>query len=154
MMIPLATSSTTPTLSFVTRARISKKTSKIGTAIRRIARGFIEPEDTRSARPPCTNRISHPGCDWGFGGMNFTVTLTLGASLLAIWLDTRFAGLRPKTPEQGLIHAVIGAVALIGVGTLLAFLHGIPQTIFMIVVLAAFLPALVYALLGGLWMLR
>jgi hypothetical protein len=86
--------------------------------------------------------------------MNFTVTLTLGASLLAIWLDTRFAGLRPKTPEQGLIHAVIGAVALIGVGTLLAFLHGIPQTIFMIVVLAAFLPALVYALLGGLWMLR
>lgn len=86
--------------------------------------------------------------------MDFTLTLTLGAGLLAIWLDDRFAGLRPKTAAHGLIHAVVSAVALIGVAALLAFIYGIPQTVFMVVVLTVFLPALVYALLSGLWMLR
>jgi hypothetical protein len=86
--------------------------------------------------------------------MDFTLTLTLGAGLLAIWLDARFASLRPKTAAQSLIHAVVSAVALILVAALLAFIYGVPQWIFMVVVMAVFLPTLVYALLGGLWMLR
>jgi hypothetical protein len=86
--------------------------------------------------------------------MDFTLTLTLGAGLLAIWLDARFAGLRPKTPERGLVHAVISALALLGAAALLAFLYGIPQPIFLLVVLTVFLPTLVYALLSGLWMVR
>jgi hypothetical protein len=87
--------------------------------------------------------------------MDFTLTLTLGAGLLAIWLDGRFASLRPKTAAHGVIHAVVSAVALIGVAALLAFLYdGLRQELFMVVVLTLFLPALVYALLSGLWMLR
>jgi hypothetical protein len=47
-------------------------------------------------------------------GMSFTVTLTLGAALLAIWLDMRFPGLRPKTAAQGLIHAAVGVFGMLG----------------------------------------
>jgi hypothetical protein len=86
--------------------------------------------------------------------MMFTVTLTLGAGLLAIWLDTRFASLRPKTAAQGLLHAMIGALALVGAGGFLSLIYGIPQIAFMGILLAVFLPALTYALLAGLWMLR
>jgi hypothetical protein len=46
--------------------------------------------------------------------MSFTVTLTLGAALLAIWLDMRFPGLRPKTAAQGLIHAAVGVFGMLG----------------------------------------
>ena len=80
--------------------------------------------------------------------------MTLGASLLAIWLDARLAGLRPKTPAQGLLHAAISALAMFGAVGLLAYVYGIPQLAFMAVVLGVFLPTLVYALLAGLWMLR
>jgi hypothetical protein len=86
--------------------------------------------------------------------MDFTLTLTLGAALLAVWLDARFTWLRPKTAAQGLTHACIGALSVLGAAGLLAFLYGIPQVLFMAAVLCVFLPALVYSLLAGLWMLR
>ena len=40
--------------------------------------------------------------------MGYTLTLAVGAGLLAIWLDTRFPRLRPKTAAGGLTHAVVG----------------------------------------------
>jgi hypothetical protein len=86
--------------------------------------------------------------------MDFTLALTLAAALLAIWLDTCFPGLRPKTAAQGLTHAAIGVFVMFGAAGLLAFIYGIPQWAFMTVLLAAFLPALTYALLTFLWMLR
>jgi hypothetical protein len=86
--------------------------------------------------------------------MGYTLTLTLGAALLALWLDTRFPALRPKTAAHGLTHAAIGVFAMLGAAGLLQFVYGIPQTAFMAIVLGVFLPALTYALLGGLWMLR
>jgi hypothetical protein len=86
--------------------------------------------------------------------MDFTLTLMLGAGLLAIWLDTRFAALRPKTPMIAMVHAGIGVLALVGSAGLLSLVYGIPQAAFMAMVLSVFLPALVYALLAGLWMLR
>lgn len=86
--------------------------------------------------------------------MAFTLTLTLGAGLLAMWLDARFPGLRPKTAAQGLIHAAVGVFAMIGAAGLLGLIYGIPQWAFMTVLLTVFMPSLVYALLAGLWMLR
>ncbi len=86
--------------------------------------------------------------------MGFTLTLTVGAALLAAWLDVRLANLRPKTPTQSLTHALISVLALVGSAGLLGLIYGIPQIAFLIVVLAVFLPALVYALLAGWWMMR
>ena len=86
--------------------------------------------------------------------MSFTLTLTLGAALLAVWLDARLASLRPKTPLGGLLHAAVGALAVLGAAGLLGLVYGIPQPAFAAMLLGVFLPALVYSLLGGLWMLR
>jgi hypothetical protein len=87
-------------------------------------------------------------------GNDFTLALTFGAGLLAVWLDSRLASLRPRTPGKSLMHAVLSLVGLaLSVGSLY-LVHGVPQTLFMVAVLAVFLPALIYALLAGLWMLR
>jgi hypothetical protein len=86
--------------------------------------------------------------------MSFTLMLTLGAGLLALWLDTRFPGWRPKTAAQGLAHAAVGVLSNLGAAGLLALIYGIPQWAWMTVLLTVFVPSLVYALLAGLWMLR
>jgi hypothetical protein len=86
--------------------------------------------------------------------MAYTLTLTLGAGLLAIWLDARLPGLRPKTAAGGLTHAAVGVFTMLGAAGLLQLVYGIPQAAFMALVLGVFLPGLVYALLAGLWMLR
>jgi hypothetical protein len=86
--------------------------------------------------------------------MAYTLTLTLGAALLAFWLDARLPGLRPKTAAQGLIHATVGVFTMFGAAGLLQLVYGIPDGAFMAMVLGVFLPSLVYALLAGLWMLR
>ena len=86
--------------------------------------------------------------------MAYTLTLTLGAAVLAFWLDARFPGLRPKTAAQGLIHAAIGVFTMFGAAGLLQLVYGIPDKALMAMVLGVFLPSLVYALLAGLWMLR
>jgi hypothetical protein len=86
--------------------------------------------------------------------MAFTLTLTLGAALLAVWLDARFPALRPKTAAGGLTHAAVGVFSMFGAAGLLSFIYGAPQWAFMTVLLTVFLPSLVYALLAGFWMLR
>ena len=78
----------------------------------------------------------------------------IGAALLAAWLDARLGEARPQTPKQVLVHAGLSAVGLLSSVGLLSLVYGIPQGTFMVVVLTVFLPALVYALLAGLWMLR
>ncbi len=86
--------------------------------------------------------------------MNFTFGLTLGAGLLAAWLDSRLGDARPGTPTVRLVHACLSVVALFGSVGLLYLVHGVPQAVFMMAVLTVFLPTLVYALLAGLWMVR
>ena len=87
-------------------------------------------------------------------GIDFTLALPFGGALLAMWLDLRFAGLRPRTPAQSLIHALLSLFGLTASVGLLYLVHGVPQTLFMVAVLTVFLPALIYALLAALWMLR
>lgn len=86
--------------------------------------------------------------------MSFTFGLTLGAALLAAWLDNRLGDARPESPTRRMIHACLSVVALFGSVGVLYLVHGIPQAAFMAVLLAVFLPALVYALLAGCWLLR
>jgi hypothetical protein len=86
--------------------------------------------------------------------MGYTLSLTLGAAVLAIWLDTRFPGIRPKTAAQGLTHAAVGVFSMLGAAGLLQLIYGIPQKAFLAIVLGVFLPALTYALLTFLWMMR
>jgi hypothetical protein len=86
--------------------------------------------------------------------MGYTLTLAVGAGVLAIWLDARFPGLRPKTAAQGLIHAAVGVFTMFGAAGLLQLVYGVPDRAFMAMVLGVFLPSLTYALLAGLWMLR
>ena len=88
------------------------------------------------------------------GEIDFSLALMVGAALLALWLDLRLAGLRPQTPAQGLIHAAVSLFGLFAAVGLLYLVHGVPQTLFMVVVLSVFLPALIYALVAGAWMLR
>jgi hypothetical protein len=83
-----------------------------------------------------------------------TLGLAIGAALLAAWLDVRLGDARPQTPKQTLIHAALSVVGLMSSVGLLSLVHGIPQGTFMVVVLTVFLPALVYAMLAGFWMLR
>jgi hypothetical protein len=87
-------------------------------------------------------------------GNDFTLALTFGGALLAMWLDTRLASVRPRTPTWSLIHALLSLVALLSSVGLLYVVHGIPENLFMVAVLTVFFPALVYALLATLWMLR
>lgn len=86
--------------------------------------------------------------------MSFTFGLMLGAALLAVWLDNRLGDARPQTPAQRLLHVCLSLFALFASVGLLELVHGIPPVAFMAAVLAVFLPALVYALLAGFWMLR
>ena len=84
-----------------------------------------------------------------------TLGLTLGGFMLAIWADARLSERRPATPSAGLVHAAVSLMTLFGSVGLLMLLNGhLPQTAFVFVVLAVFLPALVYSMLAGVWLLR
>jgi hypothetical protein len=83
-----------------------------------------------------------------------TLGLAVGAALLAAWLDARLGDARPQAVKQIFLHAALSVVALMGSVGLLSLVYGIPQATFMVVVLTVFLPALVYTLLAGFWMVR
>ena len=44
--------------------------------------------------------------------MNFTLSLMLGAFLLAIWSDTRFEGSRPASIGRSILHVAVSCVLL------------------------------------------
>ena len=90
----------------------------------------------------------------GMGEVHFTLALAIGAALIALWLDVRLAAVRPGTPAQILTHAVMSLFALFGSVGLLYIVHGVPEGMFLVVVLTVFLPALVYALVAVAWLLR
>jgi hypothetical protein len=78
----------------------------------------------------------------------FVIALAAGAAMLAMWVHARFPGLAPERLGRAMLHAVtafalLKATALLGDGTA-AF-----ATVFLFV-----LPALVYALLCTLWLVK
>jgi hypothetical protein len=88
------------------------------------------------------------------GGTDFTLALLLAAGMLAAWVDVRLGDARPAEPMQRVVHAGLSVFALFAASGLLYLVHGVPQGIFMVAVLTVFLPALIYAVLAGIWMMR
>jgi hypothetical protein len=90
------------------------------------------------------------------GEVDFTLALAVGAFLLASWVDSQVGSSRPASPGKRTAHALVGVVLVqASVGALyLLQAAGASQAGLMAAVLALFLPALVYAMLGGLWLVR
>jgi hypothetical protein len=86
----------------------------------------------------------------------FTTSLTLAAALLAVWLDLRLGDTRPDGIGRRIGHAVVGFLLLQLASGLLVYArdHGLAPSKLMVGVLLLFAPALVYALLTGLWLMR
>jgi mannose/fructose/N-acetylgalactosamine-specific phosphotransferase system component IID len=85
----------------------------------------------------------------GMSNGTFVVALAVGAALLAMWVQARFPSLAPVALGGTMLHAVV-AFALLTWAT-----HGSDSSV---VTLAAIflglLPALVYALVCTLWVLK
>ena len=90
------------------------------------------------------------------GGASLSAGLPIGAVLLGVWLDIRLDARRPADPMRRIGHALAAFVAVeVAVG-LLAFLHAahMSQPVLLIGLFALFVPALAYACVTGLWLLR
>jgi ABC-type uncharacterized transport system permease subunit len=79
----------------------------------------------------------------------FVLALAAGAGLLAVWVHVRFPTLAPERLGRTILHAA-AAFALLKMTTL----SGEDSTTVLGTVLLLVLPALVYALLCTIWMLR
>ena len=78
----------------------------------------------------------------------FMVALTVGAGLLAIWTHARFPSLTPEHLPRTMLHAVLAFVVL------MAMPHVLDESMPLKGIFLVVLPALVYALLGTIWILR
>ena len=89
-------------------------------------------------------------------GIDFTFALAAGALLLASWVDARVGDSRPEAPAKRIGLCLLAVLALQGSvgGLYLVQAAGASQAGIMAAVLGLFLPALIFALLTGLWLLR
>jgi hypothetical protein len=78
----------------------------------------------------------------------FVLALAAGAGLLALWLHVRFPSLAPERLGRTIAH-MAAAFALLKMTSLLGDGSATVATVFLLV-----LPALVYTLLGVIWMLQ
>lgn len=82
--------------------------------------------------------------------------IAVGAAAIALWIDVRFPGIAPRNARGILIHAALAVAA----GQLLApaglrFLTELESYALTLVgVFGVAFPAIVYALLVGLWTIR
>jgi hypothetical protein len=90
------------------------------------------------------------------GGASLSAGLAIGAILLAAWLDSRLDSRRPADPMRRIGHGLAAFVVLeVAVGVL-AYLEAAHRSepVLMVGLFALFVPALAYACLTGLWLLR
>jgi len=86
------------------------------------------------------------------GGNNLTLALAAGALLLASWVDAKVGDSRPESPMKRIGLCFVGVLLLqASVGGLYLFES---QAALMAAVLGLFLPALVFAMVTGLWLIR
>ena len=79
----------------------------------------------------------------------FLVALAVGAGLLAVWIHARFPGIAPERMAKTMLHTGIAFVFLRLIPG-----HGESAPAVFVSVFVFVLPALVYALLCSIWMLR
>jgi hypothetical protein len=103
-----------------------------------------------------------PSIDAGVPGISlsvpeFLIALTLCAAALALWINIRFPNLAPKGVRTAILH--VGAAMLVG-QIVVPFLHAYipvnasPVVRALITTFALGFPALVYALLTSIWVIR
>jgi hypothetical protein len=92
----------------------------------------------------------------GMGEHDFSLALVLGAFLLASWVDAKVGDSRPESPIRRIGHVFVGVLVLQATVGALYLVKGVGagEAGVMAAILGIFLPALVYTLLGGLWVLR
>jgi hypothetical protein len=85
----------------------------------------------------------------------FTTALIVGSALLALWIQWRYARLRPTTVVSALLHVGAACVLLRLLPLVLPEASGSGIALFVYVeIFALALPALVYAFLSGAWLTR
>jgi hypothetical protein len=86
----------------------------------------------------------------------FLTALTVGAGAIALWINFRFPNLAPEGIWWAVIH--VGAAILVGQVLLPGFLPLIPETNAvvraLVITFLLGLPALIYALLASIWVIR
>jgi hypothetical protein len=86
----------------------------------------------------------------------FLTALTLGAGALALWINFRFPKIAPEGIWRAVIH--VGAAILVGQVLLPGLLQVVPDANpivrALVVTFLLGLPALVYALLASIWVIR
>jgi hypothetical protein len=88
----------------------------------------------------------------GMGGTILTLALAGGGLLLASWVDAKVGDSRPGSPIKLIGLCFVGMLLLqASAGVLYLFKS---QAALMAGVFGLFLPALVFAMLTGLWLLR
>ena len=86
------------------------------------------------------------------GGTILSLALALGGLLLASWVDAKVGDSRPESPMKRIGLCLIGVLVLqVSVAALYLFKS---QAALMVGVFGLFLPALVFAMLTGLWLIR
>ena len=85
-----------------------------------------------------------------------SLELTVGAVVLAIWVDVRLAGARPTSLGRRLTHTAIAFALLQIASSLLAYVVNdtTPASTSAAMLFLVLLPTLVYAFVVGLWLLR
>jgi hypothetical protein len=86
----------------------------------------------------------------------FLAVLTLGAGLLALWINSRFPKLAPERIWTAVVHVL--AALLAGQVLVPTLSHAVPDVgpaaQALLITFAIGLPALVYALLASIWVIR
>jgi hypothetical protein len=86
----------------------------------------------------------------------FLMGLTLGAGAIALWINFRFPKLAPEGLKTAIIH--VGAAIFVGQVLLRVLSEAVPDSnpvvAALITTFVLGLPALVYALLASIWVIR
>jgi uncharacterized MAPEG superfamily protein len=86
----------------------------------------------------------------------FGILLALGSALVALWADVRFEQRRPESPVRRMGHSfsAFAVLQLVSVATAHLSGDGAPLGQRVAVLFLLFAPALVYAFVAGVWVLR
>lgn len=90
------------------------------------------------------------------GGLAFGILLAVGSALVAFWADVRFERRRPESPVRRMGHsfAAFAVLQLVSAVTVHLSGGGAPLGQRVAVLFLLFAPALVYAFVAGIWVLR
>ena len=90
------------------------------------------------------------------GGREFSLALAAGALLLASWVDARVGDSRPESPMKriGLCFAGVLILQASAGGLYIVKAAGAPPAGMLAATMVLFLPALTFAMVTGLWLLR